>query len=150
MSPYQFVFFCINSPEVLNEKQHHELPKSFKNTTKQSKQVSQVNFMSPLCSVSYPLATVRLERSSSNPLGFYSEKTPSPGELLGTPGVSHLHLPSTTAPQGPLTHPGLSFSSPLQPVGEEVKVTPLPLSQEGVPQLEHVSMHDAVLPQGII
>lgn len=73
----------------------------FKNTTKQSKQVSQVDFMSLLHSVSYLLTTVRLQRSYSNPLGFYSEKTPSPGELLGTPGVSHLHLPSTTAPQGP-------------------------------------------------
>lgn len=73
----------------------------FKNTTKQSKQVSQVDFMSLLHSVSYLLTTVRLQRSYSNPLGFYSEETPSPGELLGTPGVSHLHLPSTTAPQGP-------------------------------------------------
>lgn len=120
-----------------------------KTTTKQNKQVSQFNLMPPLCSVSYSLTTARLERSYSNPRGFYSEKTPSPGELLGPAGVSHLHLPSSTAPR-PLTHPGLSFSSPLQAVGEEVKVTPLPLSQEGVPQLEHVAMHDAVLPQGII
>lgn len=121
-----------------------------KNTTKQSKQVSQVNFMSPLCSVSYPLTTVRLQRGYSNPLGFYSEESPSPGEFLG---ISRCVSPAPVfqhSSPGPLTHPGLSFSSPLQPVGEEVKVTPLPLSQERVPQLEHVSMHDTVLPQGII
>lgn len=45
------MFFCINSPEVLNEKQHDELPNSFQNMTKQSKQVSQVNFMFPQCHV---------------------------------------------------------------------------------------------------
>lgn len=117
---------------------------------KQSKQVSQVNFTPPPCSVNYPLTTVRLEGSYSNPLGFFLRGNSFPRR---TPGRSRCVSPAPAfqhSSPGPLTHPGLPFSSPLQPVGEEVKVTPLPLSQERVPQLEHVSMHDTVLPQGII
>lgn len=57
--------------------------------TQQNKQVSQVNFTSPLC--------INYSETEDAQMGFYSEKTPSPGELLGTPGVSHLHLPSSTA-----------------------------------------------------
>lgn len=45
---------------------------------------------------------------------------------------------------------GLALAPPLEPVGEQVEVPPLPLGQEGVAHLGHVAMHDAVLAQGVV
>lgn len=50
----------------------------------------------------------------------------------------------------PRTHPRLALSSPLQSVGEQVKITFLPLREKGVPQLQHVPVHDAVLAHGVV
>ena len=48
------------------------------------------------------------------------------------------------------TYSRLALSSPLKSVRKEVKIAALPLGQERVPQLQHVSMHDAVSSQGVI
>lgn len=45
---------------------------------------------------------------------------------------------------------GLALAPPLEPVGEQVEVPPLPLGQEGVAHLGHVAVHDAVLAQGVV
>lgn len=48
------------------------------------------------------------------------------------------------------THPWLSLSSPLHTVGEEIEVSTLPLSQERVPELQHVAVHYTVLTQSVV
>lgn len=47
-------------------------------------------------------------------------------------------------------HPGLALPPPLHTIGEEIEVATLPLSQKRVPELQHVAVHDAVLPQGVV
>lgn len=48
------------------------------------------------------------------------------------------------------TYPRLALSSPFHTVRKQVEVSTLPLSQEWVPKLQHVAMHDAVLAQCIV
>lgn len=48
------------------------------------------------------------------------------------------------------THPRLSLSPPLHTVGEEIEVSTLPLSQERVPELQHVAVHYTVLTQSVV
>lgn len=48
------------------------------------------------------------------------------------------------------THPWLSLTPPLHTVGEEIEVSTLPLSQERVPELQHVAVHYTVLTQSVV
>lgn len=130
-----------------NNTMNYQIP--FKNITEQSKQASQVSSTVPQCKA----ATHQLRRYSSfsNPMVIYLDKTTPKG---GTAECELPHLPfvpsGAAAPRSNWTHPWLSLSSPLQSVREEVKVATLPLSQEGVPQLQHVAVHDTVLPKRVI
>lgn len=47
-------------------------------------------------------------------------------------------------------YPRLALTHPLHTVGEEIEVTALPLGQERVSELQHVAVHDTVLPQGVV
>lgn len=89
---------------------------------------------------------------SWNPLGQNSPSRDA-GVSVSSPSApapTCLHTLGAAAPPCAPTHPWLSFSPPFKSVWEEVKVTPLPLSQEWVPQLQHVPVHNAVLPKGVI
>lgn len=48
------------------------------------------------------------------------------------------------------TYPWLALAPPLHTIGEKIEVATLPLGQEGVPQLQHVAVHDAVPSQGVV
>lgn len=51
---------------------------------------------------------------------------------------------------GRSAHPWLALPPPLHTIGEEIEVATLPLSQKGVPELQHVAVHYTVLPQGVV
>lgn len=71
-------------------------------------------------------------------------------ETSGIKQYEGITAPQVCAGPTPGTHSGLALSSPLQSVGEQVEIASLPLREKGVPQLQHVSVHDAVLPHGVI
>lgn len=69
--------------------------------------------------------------------------------LLSTVLTPHcLVPPPNLAPCPPYRR--LALPTPLEAVGEEVEVAALPLRQEGVAQLGHVPVHDAVLAHGVL
>lgn len=65
------------------------------------------------------------------------------GQARSHPHIWHPDL-------APAPYRGLALAPPLQPVGKQVEVPPLPLGQEGVAHLGHVAVHDAVLAQGVV
>jgi len=126
-----------------------------------TQQIKVTGFSSELCvssvRCSYPLTTGILNISDLNSPAASSDRTPLPRGVrpsTSSPVCLETRLPpaprEAAAPRSSRTYPRLSFSSPLQPVWEEVKVPALPLRQEGVPQLQHVAVHDAVLPQRVV
>lgn len=68
---------------------------------------------------------------------------PRPRALTGVP-------PPRSPPVPCPPYRRLALPAPLQAVGEEVEVAALPLRQEGVAQLGHVAVHDAVLAHGVL
>lgn len=71
-------------------------------------------------------------------------------ETLGIKQYEGAAPPQVCAGSIPGTHSRLALSSPLQSVGEQVEIASLPLREKGVPQLQHVPVHDAVLPHRVI
>lgn len=148
------MFFCINSPEDLNEKQHRELPNSLKTSQNKANRALESTWCF-LNALQLPVDWTETQGKLSW-AEIRSDKTLLPGMQVWVWALHLPQLPRASIPRELLpppcapTHPWLSFSPPFKSVWEEVKVTPLPLSQEWVPQLQHVPVHNAVLPKGVI